>query len=107
MSGTPLQNSPEELFPYFVFLGYEPFNTRAAFSKLMREAAVLGQGQRGLERLRSILAPVMLRRTKQSLIDGQPIVQLPGRCYFISLVESSSMFCHPSRGPKLCMPSKL
>ncbi|BDA44076.1 Uncharacterized ATP-dependent helicase C23E6.02 [Coccomyxa sp. Obi] len=78
MSGTPLQNSPEELFSYFVFLDYQPFNSRAAFTNLMREAAVLKDGQHGLNRLRDILAPIMLRRTKQSQIDGQPVVQLPG-----------------------------
>ncbi len=80
MSGTPLQNSPEELFSYFVFLGYKPFNSRAAFAKLMREVVVVEEGQRSLNRLRRILAPIMLRRTKQSCIDGAPIVQLPGRC---------------------------
>ncbi|EIE25847.1 hypothetical protein COCSUDRAFT_40099 [Coccomyxa subellipsoidea C-169] len=79
MSGTPLQNSPEELISYFVFLGYKPFNSRAAFAKLMREAVVVEEGQRSLNRLRRILAPIMLRRTKQSCIDGTPIVQLPGR----------------------------
>ena len=29
--------------------------------------------------LRAILAPILLRRTKASLIDGQPIVALPPR----------------------------
>ncbi|CAL8470060.1 g9602 [Coccomyxa elongata] len=78
MSGTPLQNSLEELFSYFVFLSYQPFNSRAAFIGLMRESAVLKEGLPGLHRLRDLLAPIMLRRTKQSQIDGEPIVQLPG-----------------------------
>jgi hypothetical protein len=29
--------------------------------------------------LRAVLQPVLLRRTKQTQIGGQPIVQLPGR----------------------------
>lgn len=33
----------------------------------------------GVEMLRAILAPILLRRTKASLIDGQPIVTLPPR----------------------------
>ena len=33
----------------------------------------------GVEMLRAILAPILLRRTKASLIDGQPIVALPPR----------------------------
>ncbi len=80
MSGTPLQNSPEELFSYFAFLDYKPYNGRAAFIALMRESTVLKEGLHGLNRLRNILAPIMLRRTKQSQIDGEPIVQLPGTC---------------------------
>lgn len=34
----------------------------------------------GVELLRAILAPILLRRTKRSLIDGRPIVALPPRC---------------------------
>ncbi len=33
----------------------------------------------GVELLRAILAPILLRRTKRSLIDGRPIVALPPR----------------------------
>ena len=33
----------------------------------------------GVEMLRAILAPILLRRTKASLIDGQHIVTLPPR----------------------------
>ena len=34
----------------------------------------------GVEMLRAILSPILLRRTKRSLIDGRPIVALPPRC---------------------------
>ena len=80
MSGTPLQNSPEELYPYFAFLEYKPYDTPDAFKALMRKSTMSKRGMCGLKQLRSILAPIMLRRTKQSQIDGQPIVQLPGTC---------------------------
>jgi SNF2 family DNA or RNA helicase len=80
LSGTPVQNTPEDLFSYFVFLRYEPYDNHVAFRKLMHEAAVLKQGQAALDVLRRILVPVMLRRTKLSEIDRQPILRLPGRC---------------------------
>lgn len=86
MSGTPIQNSPEELFSYFVFLDYKPFNTDVSFRKLMREAAVLKNGQPAVDILKKILAPIMLRRTKESKIDGVPIVPLPGRYAQVGLL---------------------
>ena len=80
MSGTPIQNSPEELFSYCVYLKYEPFDNQATFNKLMKEALVLRNGQLALDALNKMLSLVMLRRTKQSTIDEVPILQIPGRC---------------------------
>jgi SNF2 family DNA or RNA helicase len=74
-----VQNGPEELFAYFAFLRYAPFDSLAAFHALMKEEAVLGEGTLAVTRLRNILRPVMLRRTKESAIDGAPILALPPR----------------------------
>ena len=41
MSGTPIQNSPEELFSVLHFLRYAPFDTPAAWHDLLREAELL------------------------------------------------------------------
>ena len=41
VSGTPIQNSPEELFSVLHFLRYSPFDTLAAWRNLLREAVLL------------------------------------------------------------------
>ena len=76
LTGTPLQNSPEEMFSYLHFLRYEPFCELAAFRRLFKAGSLVEVSAR----LREILRPIMLRRTKATSIDGARIVQLPERC---------------------------
>lgn len=76
MTGTPVQNSPKELFSYLHFLEYDPFCNMAALPALYA-----GKDMHTIvRRLREIVRPIMLRRTKASCIDGQPIMPLPERC---------------------------
>ena len=77
LSGTPIQNQVQELFSYFHFLQYHPFNTKAAFDKYMRNVEDLDNPTHALERLREVLQPIMLRRTKASTFEGNPILTLP------------------------------
>ncbi|DBA90860.1 TPA: hypothetical protein ACH3X2_004264, partial [Trebouxia sp. C0005] len=79
LSGTPIQNQVQELFSYFHFLQYHPFNTQAAFKQYMRNIEDLPNPTHALERLREMLQPVMLRRTKDSSFDGAKILTLPAR----------------------------
>jgi len=79
LSGTPIQNRVQELFSYFHFLQYHPFNTQAAFRQYMRNIEDLPNPTHALERLREMLQPVMLRRTKESSFDGVKILTLPAR----------------------------
>lgn len=79
LSGTPIQNQVQELFSYFRFLQYHPFNTQAAFRQYMRNIEDLPNPTHALERLREMLQPVMLRRTKESRFDGVKILTLPAR----------------------------
>ncbi len=81
LSGTPVQNRPEELFSYLSFLQYAPYNSLAAFHTLMREPRVLAAGASAVERLRTVLRPIILRRTKQTVIDGRPILDLQPWCF--------------------------
>jgi SNF2 family DNA or RNA helicase len=93
VSGTIMMNSMQDLFGIFKFLRHEPWCLppfwKAAISKPMmiydstdqdnvteeeRTAAL----QLVLSRLRRVLSPLMLRRTKDSLTkDGKPILTLP------------------------------
>ena len=76
LTGTPLQNSPKEMFSYLHFLRYEPFCELAAFRRVFKAGSLVEVSAR----LREILRPIMLRRTKATTIEGTRIVQLPERC---------------------------
>lgn len=78
LSGTPLQNNVDDLFSYFRFLRYEPYGDAASFRTLIKEPIRVDPAS-GFRRLQAILRAVMLRRTKQSRINGAPIVRLPPR----------------------------
>eukprot|EP00977_Amphora_coffeiformis_P001265 scaffold261_cov170-Amphora_coffeaeformis.AAC.13 len=91
VSGTIMMNSMQDLFGILKFLRHEPWSLSAfwknAVSKPMlaceNEGNVKADVQSEslkivLDRLRRVLAPIMLRRTKDSLTeDGKPILALP------------------------------
>jgi SNF2 family DNA or RNA helicase len=54
LSGTPIQNSIDDLYSYFRFLHYEPYSRAAAFKTLIKEP-VMQQQAIGIKRLRAIL----------------------------------------------------
>ena len=78
LSGTPIQNSLDDLYSYFKFLRYHPFDTPDGFRRKIKDL-IARSPQRGFQALHQILRAIMLRRTKATKIDNQPIVQLPKR----------------------------
>ena len=97
LSGTPVQNRPEELFSYLSFLQYAPYpNSLAAFHTLMREPRVLAAGASAVERLRTVLRPIILRRTqadrhRRQAHPGPATLVLP--CWLCTLVVLCSYTC--------------
>ena len=84
LSGTPLMNSADDVYPLFRFLRYQPFASWPHFNGVISRDAnrVGGGGHRAIgamTRLRVAMRAVTLRRTKATLIDGRPIVDLPPR----------------------------
>ncbi|PNY27197.1 ATP-dependent helicase, partial [Tolypocladium capitatum] len=79
LTGTPMMNGVLELFSLVHFLRIKPYcvweNFRQAFGVLF--------GRRGdpksvaMSRLRALLKAIMLRRKKDSKLDGKPILKLP------------------------------
>lgn len=76
LSGTPLQNSVDDLYSYFRFLRFSPYTDYAAFRRLIKDP-IATKPAMGYKRLNAIMKGVMLRRTKSSKIDGKPVVDLP------------------------------
>jgi DNA repair protein RAD5 len=72
VSGTIIQNSLDDVYALLAFLRHEPWCHKsfwkAAISTKLRSAeSSPDDKQEGLDRVRRLLAPIMLRRTKTSL----------------------------------------
>ncbi|WAQ83552.1 hypothetical protein PtA15_3A923 [Puccinia triticina] len=77
LTGTPLQNSLNDLFSLVCFLRLEPFTDRAVWTTHIGTPARLGEPL-GVSRLQLIMRHIALRRTKQSSDKhGKPILTLP------------------------------
>ena len=84
LSGTPIQNNLDELYPILRFLRIKPYNDELRF----RADIVVPLKQKGgytdafsqrrsMKKLQALLSAILLRRAKDSLIDGKPILSLP------------------------------
>jgi SNF2 family DNA or RNA helicase len=88
LSGTPIQNSVDDLFSYFRFLRYFPWDTYKKFQYDIKDPVSRNPSE-GYRKLQAILKPIVLRRTKTCLIDGKPIVNLPPRIVKLQQAEFS------------------
>ncbi|CAA0830604.1 SNF2 domain-containing protein / helicase domain-containing protein / zinc finger protein-related [Striga hermonthica] len=88
LSGTPIQNSVDELYSYFRFLRYDPYDKFKKFSSSIK-SFILRDSVKGYKKLQVVLMNIMLRRTKGTLIDGQPIITLPPKKVHLMRVDFS------------------
>ena len=84
LTGTPMQNSTDEMFSLIKFCRIQPYNNfdrfNADISRPLKNEKVLEKSkQKAMERLQALLKGIMLRRNKKSEIDGKPILDLPGK----------------------------
>ncbi|KAK5945312.1 hypothetical protein PMZ80_002516 [Knufia obscura] len=91
LSGTPMQNSVEEMYSLIKWCRIRPYNDWDKFSKdiarPLKARYEVGQ-KRAMEKLQALLKAILLRRTKKSQIDGKPILQLPEK----RTVETRAIF---------------
>ncbi|GLC43495.1 hypothetical protein PLESTM_001479400 [Pleodorina starrii] len=78
LSGTPIQNTVDDLYSYFRFIRYAPYCESRKFKELIK-GKIAEKPEIGYKFLQAVLQAVLLRRTKQSTINGEPIIKLPGR----------------------------
>ncbi|KAG6820007.1 hypothetical protein H0H93_006553 [Arthromyces matolae] len=80
LTGTPMQNSVDELFSLMKFLQIKPFNNWTTFNAQVANPVKTGKGAtRAMKRLQVVLKAVMLRRTKDQSLNGKPLLELPAR----------------------------
>lgn len=63
LSGTPIQNSIDDLYSYFRFLKYDPYSSYQTFCDTIKNP-ISKYPVKGYETLQAILKKIMLRRTK-------------------------------------------
>ncbi|KAI0640403.1 SNF2 family N-terminal domain-containing protein [Trametes meyenii] len=79
LTGTPMQNNVEEIYSLIKFLRIKPLDDWPTFNSSIAKPVKAGKPVRALKRLQVVLQKIMLRRTKTTLINGKPILQLPER----------------------------
>ncbi|XP_042501657.1 helicase-like transcription factor CHR28 isoform X2 [Macadamia integrifolia] len=89
LSGTPMQNSVDDLYSYFRFLKYDPYAVYKNFF-LQLKNPISRDASNGYKKLQAVLKTIMLRRTKGTLLDGEPIIKLPPKSVYLTKVEFSS-----------------
>ncbi|KAK0390823.1 hypothetical protein NLU13_0326 [Sarocladium strictum] len=92
LTGTPMMNGVVELYSLLKFLQIRPYNAWNSF----RQSFGVLFGKQGdskstaMRRLRVLLKAILLRRKKNSLIDGKPIVELPEKTEEVTYAELST-----------------
>ena len=80
LSGTPMMNQLNELQPQIEFLRIAPYNNGSTFGNAFTKP-MNGENEynrrAAVRKLHAFLYTVVLRRTSESLINGEPILMLP------------------------------
>ncbi|KAI4296663.1 hypothetical protein L6164_036604 [Bauhinia variegata] len=88
LSGTPIQNAIDDLYSYFRFLRYDPYAVYQSFCSTIK-IPISRNPSKGYKKLQAVLKTIMLRRTKGTLLDGEPIISLPPKSVELRKVEFS------------------
>ncbi|KAI9120607.1 hypothetical protein K1719_007640 [Acacia pycnantha] len=88
LSGTPIQNAIDDLYSYFRFLRYDPYAVYNTFLSSIK-IPINRNPNKGYRKLQAVLKTIMLRRTKGTLLDGEPIITLPPKHVELKRVDFS------------------
>ncbi|KAL6060920.1 SNF2 family N-terminal domain-containing protein [Balamuthia mandrillaris] len=90
LTGTPIQNSLDDLWSLLHFLHLPDFETKDWWNQYILRAVKSNfkpTQDRGFLRLQTILKPLLLRRVKDQTYRGKPILDLPPVTHHVQLSE--------------------
>jgi len=76
LTGTPVTNTLADIYGLLRFGRFRPWNDWSAFNEYVAKVQFEDAPLAG-SRAQAILKPLLLRRTKNSTLEGEPILQLP------------------------------
>ncbi|KAJ3210536.1 hypothetical protein HDU82_007940 [Entophlyctis luteolus] len=79
LTGTPIQNNIGELYSLIDFLNIKPYCDWERFRNEIENPFRIGKHKRVMKRVQAVLKAICLRRTKNSTLDGKPIITLPAK----------------------------
>ncbi|XP_067663379.1 helicase-like transcription factor [Haliotis asinina] len=88
LSGTPIQNRMLDLWPLISFLNVTPLHERHWWDCLLENPLQRGQNIT-FRRVQHLMGNIALRRTKNTLVDGEPLVKLPKREIYMERIKMS------------------
>ena len=90
VTGTPMQNGIQDLYSLIKFLNHQPWSVPLWWNRVIKKPFDDGD-EKAKERLRAVLGPIILRRTKDTIdrSTGKSIVTLPKRSIHLHPVQFS------------------
>lgn len=90
VTGTPMQNGIQDLYSLIKFLNHQPWSVPLWWNRVIKKPFEDGD-EKAKERLRAVLGPIILRRTKDTVdkATGKAIVTLPKRNIYLQKVQFS------------------
>ncbi|KAI0640983.1 SNF2 family N-terminal domain-containing protein [Trametes meyenii] len=76
LTGTPITNTLADIYGFLRFGRFRPWNDWSDFNEHIAKVQLVDAPLAGA-RAQEVLKPIMLRRTKDATVEGEPILQLP------------------------------
>ncbi|OLL25184.1 putative ATP-dependent helicase [Neolecta irregularis DAH-3] len=92
LTGTPIQNSVDELYSLIKFLRIQPFSDFSQWKERISQPMKSGHGDKAIKRLHAFLGKILLRRTKEYLtLTGNKQLKLPQRKIINDICDFSAV----------------